>query len=274
LRWGSDKKGFRRLLHPNGVCTTGTWQITEETDYSGYFRKGSEALMVGRFSTCCTETRRGHARSLAFAGKLFPTNDRRHADPLFTASLITQQDLGGDYTTFINDIELRNAPNTTFWRRGAGTPILLLAGLVFAIVDRRPTIRQLYQIAELGKPADQPTRTPHFLRLRAAADQPKIAGRSLDFRDEVMAQIYDKGDARAKRRLVFCIEVTDQGTESGPEFLQRRSFANWRRIGTITFDKAVVSYNGDFVLHFNHPTWREDANDPRTAVRVNGRKVG
>jgi hypothetical protein len=30
----------------------------------------------------------------------------------------------------------------------------------------------------------------------------------------------------------------------------------------ITFDKAVVSYNGDFVLHFNHPTWREDENGP------------
>src|SRR5215212_8973123 len=28
LRWGPDRKGFRRLLHPNGICLTGTWDIT------------------------------------------------------------------------------------------------------------------------------------------------------------------------------------------------------------------------------------------------------
>jgi hypothetical protein len=38
LRWDSDGKGFRRLLHPNGVCLTGRWEITKETRYSGYFR--------------------------------------------------------------------------------------------------------------------------------------------------------------------------------------------------------------------------------------------
>ena len=41
LRWGADGKGFRRLIHPNGVCLTGLWEITEETEYSGHFRKGS-----------------------------------------------------------------------------------------------------------------------------------------------------------------------------------------------------------------------------------------
>jgi hypothetical protein len=27
------------------------------------------------------------------------------------------------------------------------------------------------------------------------------------------------------------------------------------------------------VLHFNHPTWRDDRNDPATATRVKERKV-
>jgi hypothetical protein len=144
---------------------------------------------------------------------------------------------------------------------------------VFGIVDKQPTIRQLYPIAELGKPAAQTTRAPRFLRLLVASDQPKIEGHSLDFRDEVLAQIYDRGDPRPKRRLVFYIEVTDDGTETGPPFLQRRSFAHWRRIGKISFDKAVASYNGDFVIHFNHPTWRDNRNDPLTAVRVDERKV-
>jgi hypothetical protein len=273
LRWGPDRKGYRRLLHPNAVCLTGRWRITEETGCTGYFRKGSEALIVGRYSTCCTETRRGHGRSLSLVGKLFPTTDPNHTEPLRTASFITQQDIGGDWTDFINDAELRNAPNTTVLRRGLGLPIILITGLVFQIVDRKPSIRQLYEIAELGKPAGEATRTPQFMRLLVAPEQARIAGDALDFRDEVMAQIYDRGDAAPKRKLVFNIEITDEGTTSGLPVRERRTFANWRRVGTITFDNAVVSYNGDFVIHFHHPTWRDDTNDPATATRVNERKV-
>ena len=51
LRWGADGKGFTRFLHPTGVCLVGRWQITEETPYSGYFQKGSAALIVGRYSS-------------------------------------------------------------------------------------------------------------------------------------------------------------------------------------------------------------------------------
>jgi hypothetical protein len=63
LRWGPDGKGYRRLLHPNAVCLTGRWEITVPSEYSGYFAGGARALAVGRYSTCCTETRRGHVRS-------------------------------------------------------------------------------------------------------------------------------------------------------------------------------------------------------------------
>src|SRR5438552_1338108 len=34
LRWGPDPLGFRRLLHPNGVCLFGRWQITADTPYT------------------------------------------------------------------------------------------------------------------------------------------------------------------------------------------------------------------------------------------------
>jgi len=274
LRWGADGKGFRRLLHPNGICLTGRWKITEETDYSGYFRKGSEALTVGRYSTCCTETRRGHTRSLALVGKLFPTTDENHPQPLRTASFFTQQDIAGEHTDYINDAELRNAPDVHAWRRGRGVPILLLTGIVFQRVDKEPAQRQLYQIAELGKPANEPTRTPKYMRLLIAPDQPRIAGDALDFRDEVMAQIFDPADTMPKRILTFNIEVTDEGAAHGPGVSQHVAFSNWRRIGNLVFDNAVVSYNGDFVIHFNHPTWRSDRNDPSTATRVNERKVG
>jgi hypothetical protein len=273
LRWGPDRKGYRRLLHPNGICLTGLWTITEETHYSGYFRKGSQALIVARYSTCCSETRRGHTRSLSMVGKLFPTTDPDHVEPLRTASFITQQDIGGDYSDYINDAELRNAPNTTVWRRGSGTPVLVITGAVFNYVDKKPSIRQLYDVAELGKPSEQRTRAPTFMRLLVATAQPRIHGEQLDFRDEIMAHIYDRGDAMPKRTLTFDIEVTDEGETHGLPVFERRTFKNWRRIGTITFDKAVASYNGDFVIHFHHPTWRDDKNDPATATRVGGRKV-
>jgi hypothetical protein len=273
LRWGRDGKGFRRLLHPNGVCLTGRWEITEETRYSGYFRKGSQALVVGRYSTCCTETRRGHPRSLALVGKLFPTTEANDPQPFRTASFITQQDIGGEHTDYINDAELRNAPDVHAWRRGSGVPILLVTGALFQHLDKEPTHRQLYQIAELGKPQSEPTRSPEFMRLLVAPEQSRIEGKSLDFRDEIMAQIFDQGDATPKRTLTFHIEVTDEGSTRGTPVLQLRTFTNWRHVGKLTFDNAVVSYNGDFVIHFNHPTWRSDRNDPSTATRVDGHKV-
>jgi hypothetical protein len=273
LRWGPDGRGFRRIVHPNGVCLTGVWEITEQTDYSGYFAKGSRALVVGRYSSCCTETRRGHTRSLALVGKLFPTTDPKHSEPLRTASFITQQDLAGDNTDYINDVELRNAPDTHAWRRGNGMPIFLVTGALFLRVDKEPSIRQLYQIAELGKSKEQATRTPEFMRLLVAPDQPRIEGEELDFRDEILAQIFDRGDPTPKRTLTLYIEVTDEGSTRGTAAFQRRTFKNWRHIGKLTFDNAVASYNGDFVVHFNHPTWRANRNDPSTATRISGRKV-
>src|SRR6267142_1622091 len=250
LRWGPDGKGYRRILHPNGVCLTGRWRITEATPYSGYFRQSSEALV----------------------GKLFPTTDKEHPQPLRTAGFITQQDIAGENTDYINDAELRNVPDVHAWRRGSGTPILIITGLVFQLVDKEPTQRQLYPIAELGKGADEPTRCPRFMRLRVAAEQPRIAGDALDFRDEVMAQIFDRGNPVPQRTLGFDIDVSDDGAIHGPGVAQHVVINNWQRIGRLIFDDAVASYNGDHVIHFNHPTWRGDRNDPATATRVDGHR--
>lgn len=190
LRFGPDGQGFRRMIHPNGVCLTGLWEITEETNYSGYFRKGSRALVIGRYSTPTTEIRRGELRALALSGKLYPTADPNHAGPLRPASFITMEDIAGQHTSYINDAELRSAPDITVWRR----PFLAFVGIVFFIIDKRATLRQVYEIAELGKAANEPTRSPEFMRLIIASDQPRIEGENLDFRDEVMGQIFDKGD--------------------------------------------------------------------------------
>jgi hypothetical protein len=273
LRWGPDRRGFTRFLHPNAVCLVGRWQITEDTVYSGYFARGSTALVVARYSSGAGGNRRGQIRSMAMVGKLFPTVDPDHATPLRTANFITQEDIGGTRTESINAAELRNAPDVTVFRRGPAGTILIKVAAVFRRVDQQPTIRQLYPIAELGKPSGEATRAPEFMRLLVAQGQPTIAGEDLDVRDEVMAHIFDRGDPVPKRTLTFTIDVTDDGTTSGTPFRVRRTFRNWRQIGTLVFDNAVASYNGDAVIHFTHPTWRQDRNDPATATRINGRKV-
>jgi hypothetical protein len=243
LRWGSDGKGRRRMI-------------------------------VGRYSTCCSEPWRGYSRSLAMVGKIFPTMDPNHAEPLKPANFITQQDLAGDYSDYINDAELRNAPDTKAFRRNlSGIVVLLVSGAVFLIADRHVSLRQLYQIAELGKPPGEPTRSPTYIRFLPAPEQPRIQGENLDVRDEVMAQIYNRGDPEPKRTLTFTIEVTDEGVTRGLPVYERRTFKNWRKIGTIVYDRAAPTHNGDFVLQFQHPTWRSDQNDPSTDTRVNGKKV-
>ena len=186
--------------------------------------------------------------------------------------VIDSQDIAGEETEYINDAELRNAPDVHAWRRGYGVPILLVTGLVFQNVDREPSQRQLYQIAELGQVSGEATRTPKYMRLRIASQQPRIPGEALDFRDEVMAQIYDSGNPALRRTLAFDIEVSDEGVTRGPSVALHVDIINWRRIGRLIFDDAAISYNGDFVLHFNHPTWRGDRNDPATATRINERK--
>jgi len=268
LRWGPDGKGFRRILHANAVCLTGMWEITEETPYSGYFAKGSRGLVIARYSTCCTETRRGNTRSLSMVGRIYPTTNPEHTERFQTAAFITQEDIGGDDSKSINVAVLRNAPNTTVFRRGLGFPTLLASGVAFGRAETQPTIRQVYEIAELGLAAGQPTRSPEFLQFTVVPEQPVIPGDALDFRDEIMAQIYDRGDPQPKRTLTFRIETTDEGKTLGSKLKEYREFQNWRQIGTLTFNAAVASYNGDHVLHFHHPQWRKDRNDPKTVHGV------
>ena len=161
LRWGPDRKGFRRIIHPNGICLTGLWEITEQTPYSGYFRGGSRALAVGRYSTCCKETRRGHERSLSLVGKIFPTEDRAHAEPLRTANFFTQQDLGGERTDYINDAELRNAPDTRSWRRGFGLPVLLVESSCSIKLTRNRRSGSFTRLPNWGNPtASRPEHPP------------------------------------------------------------------------------------------------------------------
>ncbi|HTN84013.1 MAG TPA: hypothetical protein VL242_10015 [Sorangium sp.] len=273
LRWGPDGKGFRRMLSPNGICLLGVWEITEESQYSGYFKAGAKGLIIGRYSSDGNETRRGQRRSLSLAGKIYPTMDPDHATPLVPASFLSQEDLGGMHTDLINDAELRNAPNVTAWRRGIYFLIMVRAGWIFPRVDKVPDARQLHEIAELGKPKGERTRCPEHMLLKMAPRQARIQGEDLDFRDEVYAHLFKPGAPEPTGSIVFDISVSDRGESVGIPGFRRVKVTDWRRIGRITFTEAVASYNADHVVHFHHPGWRDNRNDAKTAIRSGGRRV-
>lgn len=276
LRWGDDRRGFRRLVRPHGVCVTGRWEVTEDSPYSGYFQQGSRGLVIARISVGTSMTLRGARRSFGMALKLYPTDDEGHAEPLETANVLLADDLGGNTARRITEVTMTNAPQLTGWARGSQIPVLLMEGLAFMMVDRMPSMRQVYPIAELGKPAGEPTRAPEFMRLKAAPGQPAHGEAEDDVRDQVLAHLFDKGDPTPRRALTFELAASDRGRRRGNALLprgERQTITDWRTLGTVRFDDGVASYNGDFVVHFRHPTWRKDRDDPATATRRGGKKV-
>jgi hypothetical protein len=266
LRWGTDGKGVERLIHPNGICLAGIWKINDDapTNYTGYFAKGKEGLCITRYSTGL-KVNRGQMRTLSMVGKLYPTTNRNEKQR--TASFITQEDLGAAYSEGIHDALLRNAPNITITKRFPDLGTLFLFAFTFNRADTRNSERQLYEIAELTKAGEPPITQPNcprFMQLVINKElSPKISGAddTADFRDEILAQIYDRGVAGTKRKLVFDIEVSNDGEVKG---LINKGIqgANWIKIGTLTCEEAAASHNGDFVIHFHHPKWRLDRNKP------------
>ena len=273
LRWGADGKGWRRIIAPNGICVLGTWTITEDNPHTGYFTRGSSGLAIGRFSSDGNETMRGQRRSISLGLKIYPTMDPQHPTPLIPASVIVQEDLGGMRTDYVNDAELVNAPSVHAYRRGIYFLIMLRAGRIFQQLDKVGDSRQVFEVAELGKPPDQPTNAPDHLRLKMTPGQRRIEGRGLDFREEIYRHIYNPGDAQPTGAMEFDIAVSSYGRKTGVQGLSRVTVKDWLSIGRLRFTEAVASYNGDHVIQFHHPGWRDDRNDPSTYVRVNETRV-
>jgi hypothetical protein len=273
LRWGPDGKGYRKILAPNGICVLGTWEITADSPYTGYFQKGAKGLTIGRISSDGNETKRGQRRSISLGMKIYPTMDPDHPTPLVPASVIAQEDLGGMRTGYVNDAELRNVPNVHAYRRGIYVLVMIRAGTYFLPLDKVGDARQLHEVAELAKPATVATRCPDHMMLKMASGQRRIEGNGLDFRDEVYGHIYPGGGQAPTGTMDFDIFVSDRGRRVGFPGLRRVSVSDWQPIGTLRFSEAICSYNGDHVIHFHHPGWRDNRNDPSTAIRAGEQRV-
>jgi hypothetical protein len=277
LRWGKDRKGFRRLVHPMGICLVGTWRIDAAppgTKYTGYFAEGTEGRIIGRYSTGGSSPCGGHHRSLALVGKIYPPVSSANEGSGVPANFFTQEDLGTNFTNSIRDGILTNSPPVSPWKRKDIFQLFWI-GLALMFADKRNSERQLYEIAELGKTPDRPTSCPRFMRLTVSEETPRSHGTGVDFRDEILGILYDPGGpCPSGRRLIFDIAVSDAGKKHRFAGIEWLTGQHWTRIGRITFTEAVASYNGDFVIHFHHPTWRNDRNDPRSVARRELRPTG
>jgi hypothetical protein len=235
---------FPKLLHPNGICMAGRWHITEENPYSGYFRAGSEGMIIARASTALSETRQDQYRVFALAGKIYPTTNRYHFDLLRPANFVVIEDLGGRLRRHYLDAEQTNdiigisvRPSSVF--QG---PLAFTVASSFARADETFDVtqtleRQLYPIAELAE--DGPTVAPRWMKITGAQDTPRVD--RLDFRDELAIEGYPEG-------ILFDISVADEGTRLGPK--------RWHRIGYIHITETVASDSCDHRLHFHHPRFR------------------
>jgi hypothetical protein len=230
---------FDKLAHPNGACMKGYWNITQANPYSGYFKNGSKALIIARASSAMSNTKRNETRAFGMAGKLFPTTDENKINKEPTANFFVIDDLGGTKALHYTDVTLTNEPDVT-------TTTEVLKNLLYALkvskafekADTNPTIRQLYEISELGEGKSKNIITPKWMSIKAKSGQTIDAE---DFRDEFRLE---KG-----QKLVFEIAVASKEVNGKK---------NWKTIGDITFDDSLVSYSCDHRLHFHHPKWRDD----------------
>lgn len=288
-----------RYVHPNGICVAGHWSIdkqetngaTQPENLSGFFAQGSKGLIIGRISTEGTSVSNQETKSLSLVGKIFPTLDKNQT--VKTANFITQDYLGGrspsegiDGVLTVADVSMRNAPDVSVLKRiesggHAGLLSFIATKKVFEHVDLETTVRQLYQISEAGLKPGVKGVAPKYLQIRYAGQRPEFANDPIldDFR------LWVKHHIQNYKPLIFDISVSNKGTikkiaqsdETGtslPGNQQKKLKAvavqglEWSPpIGKLVFDQVIASTGCDHRIHFQHPPWRDDLNNPLTVTQ-------
>lgn len=224
---------LEKRVHANGICFSGVWRITEDTPYTGYFKKDAQALFIGRASTAMTETERGRPRTFGFAGKLFPTIDptlKVRTDNFFLIDV-----LAGAQRDHYQDVKMTNQPPVGF--RFSALWLGFHVYSAFRSADKNPRYRPVTSIAEHGLTASEIAVAPRYLMMQAATHMPRIDDR--DFRDELNIEKNNMGS------LVFDILTSDTSLAKNSK--------DWQKIGQIELSQSKVSYGCDRRLHFPHP---------------------
>ena len=237
-----------KLFHSNGVCLAGTWNITEDTPYTGYFRPGSTGLIIARFSTALTGTKREDFRAFGIAGKIFPTTDPDDTELVPTANFFAMPGVIGTQTESVLDPVMENDLLRLMLNADLLNQFPPLATAFDGILRAEASLnvlqaaeRQLYPISELGEDNLEGVNTPRWIRVVAAPGTPRTGAD--DFRDELRMENYPYG-------LRFDVYVSDTDTR-----LEQRE---WQRVGHIEFTDSVASKGCDTRLHFPHPPFRHN----------------
>jgi len=233
---------FNKLLHKNGTCMAGTWEITKENPYSGYFQKGSRALIIARASTTLSNTKRGGLRGFGLAGKIFPTEDPYSTHK--TANFFLIDNLGGTYAPNFTRADLTNEPGilpSFSFSLPLLAPIAAAVGKAFGDADKNPGIRQVYSISNLGLKENQVASTPKYMKFVGSNEEATV--NESDFRDELKTHMGSNG------QLTFNIYVANNKDSNGNK--------KWSSIGNVQFDQIVASTGCDHNLHFHHHKFKE-----------------
>jgi hypothetical protein len=227
---------FQKLIHPKGIALAGTWRITEESPWSGYFAQGSQGLIIVRCSVLLYKTRQGQNRGFGFAGKIFPTMDPNKR--VKTGNFVTIDVLAGTKTKYYTDASLTNAPPLGFNLDLLSSFGVITAGTAaFIRADVRPFTRPIYPVAELGVPPGGAVESPKWMMVRAWPGSGRVD--RVDFRDELRVENYANGTLR------FNISAASGRLPSGER--------NWRYLGHIELTESIVSDSADHRLVFHHP---------------------
>ena len=233
---------FDKLLHKNGTCMAGIWEITKENPYSGYFKKGSKGLIIARASTTLSNTKQGDLRGFGLAGKIFPTEDPYTTHK--TANFFLIDNLGGTYETNFTRANLTNEPGilpSFSFSLPLLAPIAAAVGKAFGEADKNPGIRQVYSISNLGLQENEVATTPKYMKFIGVNEEDAV--NESDFRDELKTHIDSNG------QLSFNIFVANEKDANGNKV--------WSSIGKVSFDQIVSSTGCDHNLHFHHHKFRD-----------------
>ncbi len=228
---------IEKLVHSNGICFTGQWQIDESAanKYTGYFGSGKTGLFVGRASSAHKNTNFGQVRGFGFAGKIFPT--LRSEEVVKTGNFFTVDVLPGQAQHYFKQTSLSNKPANDLLEHPSFSGLMINIATALAKAGGDPGFRPLYPITELASPGEvvkiETTKGPILMKLDFA-DKTVNKATSDDFRNEL---ILSEGQTH-----VLEISVSDSLDQ-----------VKWIPIGKITLNKSYVSYGCDRRLHFPHP---------------------
>jgi hypothetical protein len=222
-----------KLLHANGICFQGVWEITGSSDYTGLLKKGTRVAVIGRASTTLSGVKHSEKRGFAMALKLFPENDYTLSQR--TENIFFIDVLAGRLEEYFLKATMTNQPSP-----GISFDFALLAHVVktFGLADWNPGYRPVDHITQVDTRGQNVAkhRAPKWMALRpSATNKPSKAS---DFRTELQ-------QSALQQPLVYEI-WTSQKTSSFSE-------ENYQKVGAVTLTEPTISYGCDRRLHFGHP---------------------